>query len=139
MARPHHTFPNENLIYHRYLGCSPIYPTIAISLRTLTIFRQACRACPHFSIHAQCKTLCHFHNMPYRPYLFQQLTQAFDVYLEIIHCVDQKIRVALNRSAREWRLRNECPACFYRVEDEPTLTFDWFVSIDGNNSLKRWD
>ncbi|KAI5994436.1 hypothetical protein EDD15DRAFT_2387767 [Pisolithus albus] len=139
MARPHHIFPNENLIYHGYLGCSPVYPTVAISLHTLAIFRQACCACPRFSIHVQCKTLCHLHNTPYRPYLFEQLTQAFDVYLEIIHRVDQKIRVALNRSAREWRLRNECPACFYRVEDEPTLTFDWFVSIDGNNSLKRWD
>ncbi|KAI6037400.1 hypothetical protein BKA83DRAFT_4486430 [Pisolithus microcarpus] len=42
MARPHHTFPNKNLIYHGYLGCSPIYPTIAISLCTLAIFRQAC-------------------------------------------------------------------------------------------------
>ncbi|KAI6022393.1 hypothetical protein PISMIDRAFT_115201, partial [Pisolithus microcarpus 441] len=115
MARPHHTFPNENLIYHGYLGCSPVYLTVAISLRTLTIFRQVCHACPCFSIHAQCKTLCHLHNvrqfhvvicsvltplqMPYCPYLFQQLTQAFDMYLEIIHRVDQKIRVALNRSA----------------------------------------
>ncbi|KAI5984618.1 hypothetical protein EDD15DRAFT_2201177 [Pisolithus albus] len=106
---------------------------------TSSLISSASRACPRFSIQAQCKTLCHLHNMPYRPHLSQQLTQAFDAYLEIIHRIDQKIQVALNRNAREWRLRNECPACFYRVEDEPALTFDWFVSIDGNNSLKRWD
>jgi hypothetical protein len=29
--------------------------------------------------------------------------------------------------------------CFYRLEDEPSLTFNWLVSIDRNNSLKRWD
>ncbi|KAI5980688.1 hypothetical protein EDD15DRAFT_2187024, partial [Pisolithus albus] len=138
-ARPHHIFPNENLIYHGYLGCSPMYPTVTFSLRTLAVLRQVCCACPHFSIHAQCKMICHLHNMPYRPYLFQQLTRVFDVYLDIIHRVNQKIQVALHRDTREWRLRNECPACFYRIKDEPTLTFDWLISIDGNNSLKRWD
>ncbi|KAI6130600.1 hypothetical protein EV401DRAFT_2066179 [Pisolithus croceorrhizus] len=139
IARPQHIFPNENLIYHRYLGCSPVYPAVAFSLRTLSVFQQARRACPRFSIHAQCKMLCYLHNVPYRPYLFQQLTHAFDVYLEILHRVDQKIQAALNHNTREWRLRNECPACFYRIEDEPKLPFDWLVSIDGNNSLKRWD
>ena len=34
---------------------------------------------------------------------------------------------------------NSCPACFYKLENEPSLEFDWLVSIDGNNSLKRWD
>ena len=77
--------------------------------------------------------------MPYRPYLFNQLSQAFDVYLEIIYRIDSQIRAALNRDTQEWRLRNECPACFYRLEDEPTLSFDWLISIDGNDSLKRWD
>ncbi|KAG0693652.1 hypothetical protein DFH29DRAFT_1007058 [Suillus ampliporus] len=38
-----------------------------------------------------------------------------------------------------WRLLNACPACFYKLEDEPDLPFDWLVTMDGNNSLKRWD
>lgn len=29
--------------------------------------------------------------------------------------------------------------CSYKLEDEPSLKFEWLVSIDGNNSLKRWD
>ncbi|KIK18700.1 hypothetical protein PISMIDRAFT_108953, partial [Pisolithus microcarpus 441] len=92
--------------------------------------------CPCFSIQAQCKMLCYLHNVPYRPYLSQQLTHAFDVYLKILHRVNQKIQVVLNCNTREWRLRNECLACFYHIKDEPKLMFDWLVSIDGNNSLK---
>jgi hypothetical protein len=38
-----------------------------------------------------------------------------------------------------WQMLNECPACFYMLKNEPPLEFDWLVSIDGNNSLKRWD
>ncbi|KAF8130815.1 hypothetical protein EV363DRAFT_221781 [Boletus edulis] len=138
-AQAHHRFPNENLIYHGYIGCSPVFPTLAISIRTLSAFRQAHRTCPRFNIQAQCKALCHLHNVPYRPYLRKQFTVAFDIYLEIIHHVEQRMQKALGRDAPDWRLHNECPACFYRLEDEPSLTFDWLVSIDGNNSLKRWD
>ncbi|KAG1722698.1 hypothetical protein EDB19DRAFT_1645644 [Suillus lakei] len=36
-----HRFPNETLIYHGYIGCAPMYPTIAISLHTLATFRQS--------------------------------------------------------------------------------------------------
>ncbi|KAF8423710.1 hypothetical protein L210DRAFT_3337181, partial [Boletus edulis BED1] len=106
-----------------------VFPTLAISIRTLSAFRQAHRTCPRFNIQAQCKALCHLHNF----------TVAFDIYLEIIHHVEQRMQKALGRDAPDWRLHNECPACFYRLEDEPSLTFDWLVSIDGNNSLKRWD
>ncbi|KAI6095582.1 hypothetical protein EDD16DRAFT_1501684 [Pisolithus croceorrhizus] len=139
IACPQHIFPNENLIYHGYLGCLLVYPTVAFSLCTLSVFQQACHACPHFSIHAQCKMLCYLHNVPYCLYLFQQLMHAFDVYLKILHHVDQKIQAALNCNTREWRLRNECPACFHRIEDKLKLPFDWLISIDGNNSLKWWD
>ncbi|KAI5987211.1 hypothetical protein EDD15DRAFT_2136971, partial [Pisolithus albus] len=139
ISRPHHPFPNENLISHGYLGCSPVFPSIAFSLRTLSAFRQAHRTCPRFTIQAQCKTLCHLHSIPYRPYLCTQFSLAFNVYLEVIHRVDNCIRDVLGRNSQDWRLLNECPACFYRLEDEPSLKFDWLVSIDGNNSLKRWD
>ena len=67
--------------------------------------------------------------VPYRPYLFQQLSHTFDVYLDIVHCVDRRIRVALNRDTQEWRLWNECLACFYHLEDEPTLSFNWLHPI----------
>jgi hypothetical protein len=62
---PSHKFPNESLIYHGYLGCSPLHPTIAISLCTLAAYRQSHRTCPRFSIQAQCKALCHLHDVRY--------------------------------------------------------------------------
>lgn len=51
----------------------------------------------------------------------------------------QRHRTALNHDTLNWRMLNSCPACFYKLEDEPALEFDWLVSIDGNNSLKRWN
>ncbi|KAG1900180.1 uncharacterized protein F5891DRAFT_1128625 [Suillus fuscotomentosus] len=116
-----------------------MYPTIAISLRTLAAFRQCHRACPRFSIQAQCRTLCFLHDIPYRPYLNTQFSAAYDIYLEIIHHVDQRLKAALKHDTPNWRLLNSCPACFYKLQDEPTLDFNWLVCVDGNNSLKRWD
>lgn len=76
---------------------------------------------------------------PYRPYLNAQFSAAYDIYLEILHRVKQRHRAALNHDTLNWRMLNSCPACFYKLEDEPVLEFDWLVSIDGNNSLKRWN
>lgn len=66
-----HRFPNECLIYHGYLGCSPLHPTVAISLRTLAAYRQSHRTCPRFSIQAQCKTLCHLHDVRHPTHQYQ--------------------------------------------------------------------
>ncbi|KIK14561.1 hypothetical protein PISMIDRAFT_116814, partial [Pisolithus microcarpus 441] len=141
ISHSHHAFPNENLISHGYLGFSPISPSIAFSLQTLATFQQAHWTCPWFTIQAQCKTLCHLHSIPYCPYLCTQFSLAFNVYLEVVHHIDNCIQDALGRNSQDWQLLNECPACFYHLEDEPSLKFDWLVSIDGNkyNSLKWWD
>ncbi|KAG1828058.1 hypothetical protein DFJ58DRAFT_672380 [Suillus subalutaceus] len=136
---PSHQYPNETLIYYGYIGCSPMYPAVAISLRMLAAYHQSHRTCPHFSIQVQCKTLCFLHDIPYRPYLKTQFTAAYDIYLEILHHVNTRLRRVLNQDTPNWRLLNSCPACFYKLEDEPALDFEWLVSIDGNNSLKRWD
>ncbi|KAI6020940.1 hypothetical protein BKA83DRAFT_4464510 [Pisolithus microcarpus] len=117
--KPHHLYPNEVLIYHGYIGCSPILPTVAVSLRTLATYHQIHCICPWFSIQAQCKLLCHLHDTPYCPYLNVQLTITYDVYLNILGHVDCQLKKALGH--------------------EPVLDFNWLVSIDGNNSLKRWD
>ncbi|KAG1783913.1 hypothetical protein EV702DRAFT_958142 [Suillus placidus] len=138
-SQPHHQYPNETLIHHGYLGCAPLYPTVAISLRTLAAYCQTHRVCPTFSFQAQCKTLCFLHDIPYRPYLTTQLSGAFDVYLQILQRINQRLCTALKCDTPNWRLLNACPACFYKLEDEPDLDFDWLVTMDGNNSLKRWD
>ncbi|KAG0699233.1 hypothetical protein DFH29DRAFT_983620 [Suillus ampliporus] len=118
-------FPNKSLVYHGYLGCSPLHPT-------------SHRTCPWFSIQAQCKALCHLHNIPYQPYLNTQFSDAYDVYLEILHRVDCLIKAALKRDTQDWCLLNSCPCCCYKLDDEDNMTFEWLATIDGNNSLKRW-
>ncbi|KAG1743589.1 uncharacterized protein EDB91DRAFT_1051106, partial [Suillus paluster] len=136
--QPSHIYPNETLIYHGYLGCSPLYLTVAISLRTLAAYHQSHRTCPRFSIQAQCKTLCHLHNIPYRAYLNTQFSAVYDVYLEILHRVKTRLNDALGRNTPNWRLLNSCPCCVYKLEGEPPLPFEWLVTVDGNNSLKCW-
>ncbi|KAG1893995.1 uncharacterized protein F5891DRAFT_1131069 [Suillus fuscotomentosus] len=79
------------LIHHGYLGCSPLFPTVATSICTLTAYRQA-----------QCKVL------------------------------------SLNCDSLNWRLLNSCPCCFYKLEDEENMSLEWLVTMDSNNSLKRW-
>jgi hypothetical protein len=68
-----------------------------------------------------------------------QFSDAYDVYLEILHrVVDSIIKAALKRDVPDWRLLNSCPCCFYKLEDEDNVAFEWLATIDGNNSLKRW-
>ncbi|KAG9309559.1 hypothetical protein JVU11DRAFT_10538 [Chiua virens] len=89
---PNHVYPNETLILSGYLGCVPLFPTIAISLRTLAAFHQLHCSCPRFSIQAAAKTLCFLHHIPYRPYLTVQLSNTSDVYLEILHRMDCQLK-----------------------------------------------
>lgn len=63
VAHQYHLFPSENLIYHGYIGCPLVFPTLAISISTLDAFRQFHQVCPHFSIQTQCKALCHLQHV----------------------------------------------------------------------------
>ncbi|KAG2344689.1 hypothetical protein BDR05DRAFT_881947, partial [Suillus weaverae] len=127
------------LIYYGYIGCAPMFSTTAISLCTLTAYRQSHCTCPCFGIQAQCKTLASLHDIPYQPYLATQFSVTYDIYLEIIHRVQQHLQASLGHDTPNWHLLNASPACFYKLCNEPKLEFDWLISIDGNNSLKRWD
>ncbi|KAG1810628.1 uncharacterized protein BJ212DRAFT_1205925, partial [Suillus subaureus] len=137
-SQPSHIYPNETLIFYGYLSCSPLYPMVTISLHTLTAYHQLHRTCPWFSIQAQCKTLCHLHNIPYHAYLNTQFSAAYDVYLEILHHVKTRLNDALGQNTPNWWLLNSCLCCVYKLEGEPPLPFDWLVTVDGNNSLKHW-
>ncbi|KIK93029.1 hypothetical protein PAXRUDRAFT_42346, partial [Paxillus rubicundulus Ve08.2h10] len=64
---------------------------------------------------------------------------AYNVYLDILHQVDMHVKTALGQNTANWRLLNACPACFYKLEDKPFMEVSWLVTMDGNNSLKRWD
>ncbi|KAG2336016.1 hypothetical protein BDR05DRAFT_856824, partial [Suillus weaverae] len=80
--------------------------------------------------------LCHLHDVPYRPYLNTQFSTAYDIYLKILYHVKHRLDEALRQITPDWQLLNTCPCCFYKLEGERPLTFDWLTTVDGNNSLK---
>jgi hypothetical protein len=101
------------------------------------MYRVAHLRCPTLGIQAWLKTLADLHGTAFRPYRTQQFSTCFDVYLEILKNVDDRVKKALGRDAPDWRLKNGCPACTYKLEGEMKLIFDMLVTMDGNNSLKR--
>lgn len=75
--------------------------------------------------------------MPYRRRYRSLLSDAFDVYLSILRAIDKKVKHALKHDAPDWRVRNACPPCTYKLEGEPSRIFNRIVAFDGNNSMKR--
>ncbi|KAJ7500264.1 hypothetical protein B0H11DRAFT_1714916, partial [Mycena galericulata] len=127
------------LIRHGYIGSSPEQPGLVFPLRLFEIYRQLHRVCPRFSLHALGKTLTHLHGGPRKRSLQNQLTIAYDAYLQILRGVDLRTQRALGREGR-WYMDNVCPPCLYKIINEPKLKFSWLSCMDGNNSLKLvWD
>ncbi|KAG1851367.1 hypothetical protein F4604DRAFT_1883575 [Suillus subluteus] len=75
--------------------------------------------------------------VPYRRRYRTMLAGAFDVYLTMVHSIEQKVNVTLGRDTLNWRVLNACPPCAYALEDESPLTFNRMFVIDGGNSAKR--
>ncbi len=81
------------------------------------------------------------------------VADTYEKYLLILRTVDKHVYMALGWDTPNWRVRNACRACCYKVcnlrhlyswlilssqlEDEPSLQFSRLWALDGNNSLKR--
>lgn len=126
-----------SLIRQGLIPCAPYRPTLAVTTRLLELFRCTHLRCPHLSIHAFIKGICDLHGLAFQPYLSTQFSICYDLLVEIRANVQKRVDAALNRDSPNWRLRNACPACTYKLEDEPPLVFDMLVTMDGNDSLKR--
>jgi hypothetical protein len=59
-------YQNEALLRSGYLGSSPLTPTVAVTIHSLSAYQQIHRTCPCYSIEAFSKTLCHLHNVSIR-------------------------------------------------------------------------
>jgi KDZ transposase-like protein len=119
------------------MPCAPFSPTLAFSTRVMELYRNSHLCCPHLAIQPFVKGLCDLHRVPFRPYLSQQFSICYDLYLSIREGVTQRVDVVLDRNSSNWRLRNACPACCYKFKDEPAQIFEMLVTMDGNDSLKR--
>ncbi|KIJ56126.1 hypothetical protein M422DRAFT_150960, partial [Sphaerobolus stellatus SS14] len=135
--RPH-PFLNQTLISHGLLGSAPIIPSLAFPIHDLEVYRRCHIHCPQFSIQQWIKVICDISNINYRPSYRTQFSDAFDTYLELRRMLEKAINKSLERDKPNWRLTHSCPACHYKVADEPELSPSIIGAIDGNNSLKRF-
>ncbi|KAF7367089.1 hypothetical protein MSAN_00968400 [Mycena sanguinolenta] len=67
-----------------------------------------------------------------------QFSIALDLYLAICAEADRRVQAALGRDSPNWRLKNACPACLSKLEGEDPIPLPLLVTMDGNNSLKRF-
>ena len=125
--------PVEALVLARYLSPTPISPTIAISISTLELYRLLRLRKPSFSVEAYTKVICDLYKVspsqwlryylktgqwPYRWRYRTAIANAFDVYLTIKCMVNDHIAAALGRDTPDWRVKNACPPCRYKVRVE---------------------
>ena len=123
----------EALVAAGYLGNSPIQPSVAISLKTLELFRTLRLFKASYSAEAFAKVVCHHYRVstlfnylstvliarciqvPYRRHFRTALADAFDIYLMMLDQVDNDVSKALGRDGPDWRAINSCPPCSYEV------------------------
>ncbi|KAJ7713506.1 hypothetical protein B0H16DRAFT_1667329 [Mycena metata] len=83
------------------------------------------------------KTITDLHGTPFKPYSAQQFSTAFDLYSGTLEQTDDLVNKALGRDSLNWRQKNCCAGCMYKLEGEEELEFSMLVTMDGNDSLKR--
>ncbi|KAJ7084524.1 hypothetical protein B0H15DRAFT_923560 [Mycena belliarum] len=121
-----------------YVPCSPYGPRVAITIRALEVYRVTHLRCPRLGIQPYVRALCDIHGVAFRTYLSTQFSIAFDVYLATLALVERRVQKALGRDTPDWRLKNACPPCMYKLEGEPQLLIPLLTTMDGNNSLRRF-
>ncbi|EMD33917.1 hypothetical protein CERSUDRAFT_97846 [Gelatoporia subvermispora B] len=119
---------NVALIRQGLLGCSPVVPSVALSLDTLELYHRLRRRHAQLSIQPMVRALCDLHDVTYSSVLREQFSIAFDVYLAILRRVKTAVDEALGHDSPEWRAKNAC-----EVELHPAR----LLAMDGNNSAKR--
>ncbi|KAJ7670822.1 hypothetical protein DFH06DRAFT_981090 [Mycena polygramma] len=130
-------FISSALVAHGMIPSAPWAPKVAIATRLLEFYRLARLWCPTLGIQAWLKTLADLHGTAFKPYSAQEFSTCFDVYLDILKVVDERVDKVLGRDAPNWHLKNCCPACTYKLEGEAKMIFEMLMVMDGNNSLKR--
>ncbi|EJD47608.1 hypothetical protein AURDEDRAFT_163480 [Auricularia subglabra TFB-10046 SS5] len=119
------------------MACTPIMPVVAISVGLLELYYRVRRRAPRLGIQPFVRALCDIHMCPYRPFLREQFSAAFDRYLAVLREVQRRMDGALGRDTPHWRALNACPPCSYKLEGEVELAIPGFIAMDGGPSMKR--
>ncbi|KAJ6459907.1 hypothetical protein C8R45DRAFT_1056176 [Mycena sanguinolenta] len=130
--------PEDAVVENGLLPTAPHLPSVAITLRTVEVFRTMQLRCPRLGLQPFVRGLCDIHALPPRAHLTVQFSIAFDLYLAIRAEADRRVQAALGRGSPNWHLKNACPACMYKLENEEAIPLPFLVTMDSNNSLKRF-
>ncbi|THU79171.1 hypothetical protein K435DRAFT_875809 [Dendrothele bispora CBS 962.96] len=112
-------------------------PSDIITIRAVEYYRVLFLCCPRLSVQPFVKALCDIHSVPFKPYLREQFSICFDVYLSILAETKTRVNRVLGRDGANWRVANTCAACQYHLAGEEKLKFSMMGCMDGNDSLKR--
>ncbi|TFK59396.1 hypothetical protein BDN72DRAFT_780810, partial [Pluteus cervinus] len=120
-----------------FIPSAPEKPKFLISIRVLQLYHAMQLRCPQMSVQPFVKSLCGLHGSAYRPTLCEQFTICYDAFIAVREGARARALAAVGRGGPDWRLKNACPCCCYKLSEEPKLTFEMLITMDGNNSLKR--
>ncbi|KAL4079175.1 hypothetical protein J3A83DRAFT_4356133 [Scleroderma citrinum] len=110
--------PVEALVLSGYLSPTPTSPTIAISISMLELYCLLQLHKLSFSVKVYVKVICDLYKWPFQ-----------HCYCTTLANVDDSVAVAL--------IKNACPPCRYKLQDEPELKFSCMLVFDGNSSLSQ--
>ncbi|KAJ3806841.1 hypothetical protein F5876DRAFT_90874 [Lentinula aff. lateritia] len=116
---------------------SPLRHHHAFSTRTLHLFHDLFCRCPRLSIQPFIKSLCDVQGFPFKPYLMQQFSSAYDAYLGVKSRIRKLVAQTLGRDSPTWRILHACPCCQNELVEDDPLEIRMMVAMDGNDSLKR--
>ncbi len=133
---PSDKYTAVTLICQGLLPCAPFHPSV-ITIPTMEVYHMAHLQCPQFTIQPFVKMLCDLHTVTFWPYLLQQFSICYDLYINILNTVQGQVLKALGCNVPDWRALNTCPSCIYKLEGEPKLWFQMLGNMDGNDSMKR--
>ncbi len=119
------------------IPCAPYSPELLISVRTMEVFHNTHLQCPRLSLQAFLRILCDLNSIAYEPYMYQQFTICYDLYVAILKRVEHHINQVLCLDAADYRLWNACVAYTITLRDEPGTPIHPHYCMDGTNSLKR--
>ncbi|KAJ7355230.1 hypothetical protein DFH08DRAFT_912373 [Mycena albidolilacea] len=133
---PHGNGVAAALIMEGLIPSMSMSPTITINIRVVKAYRVIHVQCPHLAVQAFVKSLCNIHRVPYRPYLCQQFSIAYDLYLDLCRHTEERMMKVLGCNS-SWRLKHAFPVCTYKLEGEDAIIFEMLITMDRNNSLKH--
>ncbi|PPR03885.1 hypothetical protein CVT24_008145 [Panaeolus cyanescens] len=125
------------LVRHGLIPNSPFKPSYAVTIRTLEVYQSIHLRCPHLALEPFVKGLFDVQGLVYTSSFRRHFSACVDIFLQLKAEVQMRVLKAVGRDERNWRRKNACAPCTYKVADEPQLVFDMLVTMDGNDSLKR--